>query len=145
MIEVSWKGEKGEKSWHIPHPRSGAEAKRNYPMAEVRGSSQEELCCIPGQRLRPRVPHVCVLVIPWTVACQAPLSMGILQARILEWVAIPSSRGIFPGQGSNPGLPHWRQIVYHVSHQMTTNLKNHCSKVSSSLILCKNSKPFLSF
>ena len=30
---------------------------------------------------------------PWTVACQAPLSMGILQARILEWVAIPFSRG----------------------------------------------------
>ena len=24
----------------------------------------------------------------WTMACQAPLSMGILQARILEWVAI---------------------------------------------------------
>ena len=30
---------------------------------------------------------------PWTVACQSPLSMGILQARILEWVAMPSSRG----------------------------------------------------
>ena len=29
----------------------------------------------------------------WTVALQAPLSMGILQARILEWVAVPSSRG----------------------------------------------------
>ena len=29
---------------------------------------------------------------PWTVPCQAPLSMGILQARILEWVAMPSSR-----------------------------------------------------
>ena len=29
---------------------------------------------------------------PWTVAHQAPLSMGILQARILEWVAIPFSR-----------------------------------------------------
>ena len=29
---------------------------------------------------------------PWTVACQAPLSMGILQAKILEWVAMPSSR-----------------------------------------------------
>ena len=27
-----------------------------------------------------------------TVALQAPLSMGILQARILEWVAMPSSR-----------------------------------------------------
>ena len=30
---------------------------------------------------------------PLTVARQAPLSMGILQARILEWVAMPSSRG----------------------------------------------------
>ena len=30
---------------------------------------------------------------PWTVACKAPLSMGILQARILEWFAMPSSRG----------------------------------------------------
>ena len=29
----------------------------------------------------------------WTVACQVPLSIGILQARILEWVAIPFSRG----------------------------------------------------
>ena len=28
---------------------------------------------------------------PWPVARQAPLSMGILQARILEWVAIFSS------------------------------------------------------
>ena len=29
----------------------------------------------------------------WTVARQAPLSMGILQARVLEWVAIPFSSG----------------------------------------------------
>ena len=36
---------------------------------------------------------------PWTVAHQAPLSMGILQARILEWVAMPSSRG--PSQPRN--------------------------------------------
>ena len=26
-------------------------------------------------------------------------------------------RGIFPTQGSNPGLPHCRQILYHLSHQ----------------------------
>ena len=31
--------------------------------------------------------------IPRTIACKAPLSMGILQAGILEWVAMPSSRG----------------------------------------------------
>ena len=29
---------------------------------------------------------------PWTVAHQAPLSKGILQARILEWVVISFSR-----------------------------------------------------
>ena len=34
-----------------------------------------------------------LFVTPWTEAHQAPLSMGILQARILEWVAMPSSRG----------------------------------------------------
>ena len=28
----------------------------------------------------------------WTVARQTPLPMGVLQARILEWVAMPSSR-----------------------------------------------------
>ena len=29
---------------------------------------------------------------PWTMAQQAPLSLGILQARILKCVAVPSSR-----------------------------------------------------
>ena len=32
-------------------------------------------------------------VTQWTVARHAPLSMGILQERILEWVAIYFSRG----------------------------------------------------
>ena len=36
--------------------------------------------------------HVGFCVSFWTVACQAPLSMGTLQARILEWVAVPFSR-----------------------------------------------------
>ena len=33
-----------------------------------------------------------LFVTPWAVACQAPLSMGILQARTLEWVAMSSSK-----------------------------------------------------
>ena len=41
---------------------------------------------------------------------------GILQARILEWIAIPFSRGIFLTQGSNAGLPHCRQILYHLRY-----------------------------
>ena len=36
---------------------------------------------------------------------------GVLQARVLEWVAIPFSRRIFPTQGLNPHLLcllHWQ-------------------------------------
>ena len=32
---------------------------------------------------------------PWVVACQAPLAMRILQERMLECIAMPSSRGSF--------------------------------------------------
>ena len=42
---------------------------------------------------------------PWTVACQAPLSMGILQVRILEWVAMSSSPGDLPNPGIEPRSP----------------------------------------
>ena len=56
--------------------------------------------------------------------CSLPGSSvhGILQARILKWVTIPFSKGssllqgIFPTQGSNPGLPHCSQILHHLSH-----------------------------
>ena len=41
---------------------------------------------------------------------------GILQARTLEWVAVPFSRWSSP-QGLNPGLPHRRWILYCLSHQ----------------------------
>ena len=54
---------------------------------------------------------------PRTVARQAPLSLGILEARILEWVAIPFSRGFFPTRGLNLGPLHCRQILYHLTHQ----------------------------
>ena len=46
-------------------------------------------------------------------AHQAPVSMGILQARILLWIAMPSSRG-----SSNPGIrPHCGQILHHLCQQ----------------------------
>ena len=53
------------------------------------------LCCAVLSR------SVCVrlFVTPWTVAHQTPLSMGILQARILGWVARSSSRDL-----PNPGM-----------------------------------------
>ena len=36
---------------------------------------------------------------------------GLLQARILEWSCHSLLQGIFPTQGSNPGLLHW-QVDY---------------------------------
>ena len=39
------------------------------------------------------ISHVQLFATPCTVAFQAPLSIGILQARILEWVAISFSKG----------------------------------------------------
>ena len=65
---------------------------------------------------------------PWTVAHQAPLSMGILQGRILELgLSYPPpgdlpNPGIFQTQGSNPGLLHCRQILYLLSHQESPNI-----------------------
>ena len=35
----------------------------------------------------------------------------------IGWVVMPSSRGIFPTQGSNPGLAHCRWIQYLRSYQ----------------------------
>ena len=77
----------------------------------------ESLCC-PAETLRAlkvkvKVSQSCPTLcdpIDYTVH-------GILQARILEWAAFPFSRQIFPTQGSNPGLPHCRQILYHLSHK----------------------------
>ena len=72
--------------------------------------------------------RVWLFVTLWTVARQAHLPMGILQARILEWVAMPSS-GYLPNPGftsvqslsrvrlcnpmnrSTPGLPVYHQLL----------------------------------
>ena len=47
------------------------------------------------------------------IACQAPLSMGILQARTLEWVAMPSSRGSSWPRDSTQASCTGRRILYH--------------------------------
>ena len=56
---------------------------------------------------------------PNHIDCSLPGSSvhEFFQARILGKVAIPFSRGIFLSQGLNLGLPHCRQILYHLSHQ----------------------------
>ena len=85
------------------------------------------------QNLPNSVAQICALIsITWCVLvshvrlcdpvdCSLP---GILQARILEWIAISFSMGchsllwrFFPAQGLNPGLPHCRPILYCLSHR----------------------------
>ena len=68
-----------------------------------------QLCCVCCAQ---SLSHVQFFATPWTVALQAPLSMGILQVRILEWVAVPSSR-----ESSQPGD---RTQVFHISGRFFT-------------------------
>ena len=54
------------------------------------------LCCAYS------LSRIQLFVIPLTVAIQGPLSIGILQARILEWVTTPSD---LPNPGIQPMYP----------------------------------------
>ena len=53
---------------------------------------------------------------PWTVACQASLSMGFSGQEYWSGLPFPSP-GDHPGQRLNPSLLHCRQILYCLSHQ----------------------------
>ena len=69
--------------------------------------------------------YVCVLVIQLGPTLCNPMDSsllvfsihGILQARMLEWIAISFSQGIFSAQGLNQTLPHCRQVLYCLSQQ----------------------------
>ena len=67
------------------------------------GNSFQFLCCACCAQ---SLSCVRLFATPQTVARQAPLSIGILQARILEWIAIPFSRRSFQ--------PWNRTQVFHI-------------------------------
>ena len=72
--------------------------------------------CVCGGICVCSLSHVWLFVTPWTVAHQAPLSVGILQARTVEWVAMPSSRGSCRPRDQtlcHLCLLHCRWILYH--------------------------------
>ena len=64
--------------------------------------------------------HVQLFVTPWTIACQATLSMEF--SRQEYWSGYAVLQGIFPNQESNPGLPHCSWILYALSHQGSSNI-----------------------
>ena len=74
---------------------------------------------------------------PWTVAHQVPLSMGILQARILEWGAMPASRDGIPVSCTG------RWVLYHWSTWKAQDLDSRAR--THQLILLSEIQMFLLF
>ena len=62
---------------------------------------------------------VCVLSLQSCPALQAPLSVVCSRQECWSGLPFPSPWHL-PGQGSNPGLLHGRQILYGLSHRETS-------------------------
>ena len=63
------------------------------------------------------------LVTPWTVAPQAPPSVGFPRQEYWSGVPFPSP-GDLPNPGIEPGSPAFQEILYHLRHQSEQLLKN---------------------
>ena len=55
-----------------------------------------------------------LFVTPWTVAQQVPTSMGFSRQEYWSGLPLPPL-GVFSTQGSNPGHPYCRWMLYHMS------------------------------
>ena len=84
-----------------------------HPPSELILYSIPGLCAVCYGYL---LSHVQLFVTPWVVAHQAPLSMGFFRQEYRTGLHA-LLQGIFPTQGSNPGLAHFRWIYYHLSHE----------------------------
>ena len=62
--------------------------------------------------------HVRLFATPWTIAHQASPSMEFSRHEYWSGLPLPSPEDR-PDPGLNPGLPHCRQMLYHLSHQGT--------------------------
>ena len=62
------------------------------------------------------VVQSCLFATPWTVAYQAPLSWDFPGNSTGVDCHFPL-QGIFPTQGSNPGLSDCRQMLYRLTHR----------------------------
>ena len=83
------------------------------------------LCCYESVLLS----HVQLFVTLWTIAHQAPLFMEF--SRQEYWSGLHALLwGIFSTQGSNPGILHCGQILYHLSHQGSLITIKHASGMS---------------
>ena len=61
--------------------------------------------------------HAWLFATPWTEACTKLLRPWDFQGKSTGVGCHFLLQGIFPTQGSNPGLSHCRQTLYHLSRQ----------------------------
>ena len=81
------------------------------------------VCLLLKEKKVKSFSRVRLFATPWTVAHQAPPSMGY--SRQEYWSGLPlSSPGNLPNPGMELGLPHCRQTLYHLSHLNTLQIKN---------------------
>ena len=103
---------------------------------KLTGTQSRQLLCVPVCS----VTHLCpFLETPWTVVCQASLSIGIFQARVLEWAAISSSRAL-PNQGIEPTSPATLALQADslpLSHRGSLQLSPRCNLKSQELTFGK--------
>ena len=76
--------------------------------------------------------HVWLIAIPWTLFHQV-LCPWNSPGKNTGVGSHSLPQGIFPNQGSNPGLPHCRQILYHLSHRES---QNSCNFLGFFIIFC---------
>ena len=142
---TSLRSSKGNGSWDkqphfVPAGSSGfPEVEANIP------SFCLHVCTCVCVRAQHVLSYVQVFSTPRTEACQAPLSTVLKKWKLSKneshsvvsdslrphglygpWNspgqntgvgALSLLQGIFPTQGSNPGLPHWRRFPYQLSYQ----------------------------
>ena len=77
---------------YSPWDRTELDMIEQLSIAQVGMCSKEELCCVHAKSLQ-SCPELCN---PMNYSPPGSSVYGILQARILEWVAMPSSRGSSP-------------------------------------------------
>ena len=59
--------------------------------------------------------HVVLFATPWTVACQAPLSVGFLRQEYWSGLLFPSPEDL-PNPGIKLHLLHWQEASLLLSH-----------------------------
>ena len=95
----------------IPEPKTPPECIFSFP--HFPNSANFSKCCRGGGLV---TKSYLTLATPWTVSCQAPLSVGLCRQEY--WSGLPSPfPGDLPDPGIEPGSPSLRADIYRLNHQ----------------------------